>query len=296
MWGFRIDGRESANEDEQWAMANIRCVDGAYFEAMQIPLRRGRLFDERDHADGPRVALISESVAARYWPDEDPLGARVRFGDEPRTIVGVVQDTRHDLRDAASRKVYLPHDQFADDRNWKMTQVVRTESDRADLIPLIREELSRLDANLIVYNSRPLDDIVAVGISHNRFAMTMMGIFAGIALLLAAVGVYGVLSYFVSQRTHEIGIRMALGAQRYQVRGMVVRQGLKLALIGIFGGLAVSFAVSRWLSSLVFEISVVDPWTYAGVALGLLGVAWFAGFVPARRAVRVEPLSALRYE
>jgi putative ABC transport system permease protein len=297
MWGFQIDGRESVNEDEEWPMANIRCVDGNYFEAMQIPLRRGRLFDERDHAGGPLVVLISESVAARYWADDDdPLGDRILFGEEPRTIVGIVQDTRHDLRDAASRKVYVPHDQFTDNRNWNLTQVVRTESNRADLIPLIREQLSQLDANLILYKPRPLDDIVAAGIAHNRFAMTMMVIFAGMALLLAAVGVYGVLSYFVSQRTHEIGIRMALGAQRYQVRAMVVRQGLKLALIGISGGLAVSFAASRWLSSLVFEISVVDPWTYAGVSLGLLGLAWLAGFVPARRAVRIDPLRALRYE
>jgi predicted permease len=296
MWGVRIDGRDSANENEQVAMANIRCVDGAYFEAMQIPLRRGRLFDERDHAGAPRVVLISESVAARYWQDEDPLGARVILGDEPRTIVGIVQDTRHDLRDAASRKIYLPHHQFADNRNWQMTQVVRAEPGRTDLIALIRDQLSQLDADLILYDPRPLRDIVATGISHNRFAMTMMAIFAGMALLLAAVGVYGVLSYFVNQRTHEIGIRMALGAQRYQVRGMVVRQGLRLAVIGIAGGLAVSFAASRWLSSLVFEVSVIDPWTYTGVALGILGLAWFAGFVPARRAVRVDPLSALRYE
>jgi predicted permease len=297
MWGFRIDGRESANEEERWAMANIRCVDGAYFEAMQIPLRRGRLIDERDHAEGPRVALISESVATRYWEeDEDPLGARILLGDELRTIVGIVKDTRHDLQDTASRKVYLPHDQFADNRNWKMTQVVRAEPGRTDLITLIREELSQLDADLILYDPRPLTDIVATGISHNRFAMTMMSIFAGMALLLAAVGVYGVLSYFVNQRTHEIGIRMALGAQRHQVRGMVVRQGLKLAAIGIVGGLAVSFAASRWLTSLVFEVSIIDPWTYVGVSIGILGLVWFAGFIPARRAVRVDPLSALRYE
>jgi putative ABC transport system permease protein len=296
MWGLRIAGRESANEDEQWTMANIRCVDGAYFEAMQIPLRRGRIFDERDHEKAPRVAIISESVASRYWANEDPLGAAIILDDQPRTIVGIVQDTRHDLRDAASRKIYIPHDQFADNRNWQMTQVVRAESRRTDLIALIREELSQLDADLILYDPRPLTDIVRTGVSRNRFAMTMMGIFAAMALLLSAVGVYGVLSYFVNQRTHEIGIRMALGAQRHQVRGMVVRQGLKLTLIGIVGGLAVSFAASRWLTSLVFDVSVIDPWTYTGVAVGILGLAWFAGFIPARRAVRVDPLLALRHE
>jgi predicted permease len=296
VWGFRIDGREPIDGEVQWDLTNVRCVEGDYFEAMQIPLRRGRLFDERDHADGPRVAIISESIAARQWPSEDPLGDRISFGGELWTVIGVVQDTRHDLRDAGSRKVYVSHDQFADNRNWNLTQVVRTESDRTDFIPLIRAELSQLDPNLILYQPRPLDEFVAAGISHNHFAMTMMAIFAGMALLLSAVGVYGILSYFVSQRTHEIGIRMALGAQTHQVRAMVIRQELKLALIGISGGLAVSFAVSRWLTSLVFEISVVDPWTYASVALGLLGVAWLAGFVPARRAVRVDPLSALRYE
>jgi putative ABC transport system permease protein len=296
IWGFRIDGRPEPGRGEPWPLANIRCVDGHYFEGMQISLIRGRLFDERDHAESPQVALISESVAEKYWPGEDALGGGVIIDDRVRTIVGIVRDTRHDIRDRASRKVYIPHRQFADNRNWAMTQVVRTEGQRADLIPLIRSELSRIDPDLIVHKVRPMNEVVAFGISQQRFAVMLMSTFAGVALLLAAVGVYGVLSFLVQQRTQEIGIRMALGAKRQQVRGLVANQGLRLALVGMTSGLAITLAMARWLSSLLYEVSVTDPAIYTGASVLILVVAWLAGYVPARRAARVEPLQALRYE
>ena len=296
IWGFLIDGRPRPGRGEPWPLANIRCVDGSYFKGMQIPLIRGRLLDERDHADSLQVALISQSVADKYWPGEDALGGGIITDDRVRTIVGIVNDTRHDIRDRASRKIYLPHRQFADNRNWAMTQVVRTEGQRADLVPLIRDELSRIDPDLIVHNVRPLNEVVAFGISQQRFAVLLMGAFAGAALLLAAIGVYGVLSFLVQQRKQEIGVRMALGAQRQQVRGLVANQGLRLASIGLALGLAASLAMARWLSSLLFEVSVTDPAIYAGTSLLLVTVAWLAGYVPARRAARVEPLQALRYE
>ena len=296
IWGFNIDGRPRPGKGKPWPLANIRCVDGRYFEAMQIPLIRGRLFDERDHAESRQVALISESVAEKYWPGEDALGGGIRIDDRVRTIVGIVRDTRHDIHDRASRKVYLPHRQFADNRNWAMTQVVRTEGQRADLVPLIRDELSRIDPDLIVHKVRPMNEVVAFGISQQRFAVLLMGTFAGVALLLAAVGVYGVLSFLVQQRTQEIGIRMALGAKRQQVRGLVANQGLRLALVGMASGLAITFAMARWLSSLLYEVSVTDPAIYMGASLLIITVAWLAGYVPARRAARVEPIRALRYE
>jgi putative ABC transport system permease protein len=177
-----------------------------------------------------------------------------------------------------------------------MTQVVRIEGPRADLVPVIRDELARIDSDLIIHNARPLNEVVAFGVSQQRFAFLLMGAFAGVALLLAAVGVYGVLSFLVQQRTQEIGIRMALGAERRQVRGLVANQGLRLALVGMAAGLLASLATARWLSSLLFEVSVTDPEIYAGTSLLLVTVAWLAGYVPARRAARIEPLQALRYE
>jgi putative ABC transport system permease protein len=296
IWTFGIDGRPEPGRGEPWPMANIRCVDGDYFRAMEIPLLRGRLFDERDHAESRPVALISESVANRYWPGADPLGEGIRSDGRVRTIVGIVRDTRHDLRERASRKVYFPHGQFAGNRNWAMTQVVRTEKRRAGLLPLIRDELSRIDSDLIVHNARSMNEVIAYGVSQQRFAVTLMGAFAGVALLLAAVGVYGVLSYLVHQRTQEFGIRMALGADRRHVRGLVANQGLRLALVGMASGWAISLTMARWLSPLLFEVSVVDPAIYSGASLVIITVALFAGDVPARRAAHVEPLQALRCE
>jgi ABC-type antimicrobial peptide transport system permease subunit len=177
-----------------------------------------------------------------------------------------------------------------------MTQVVRTEKRRAGLLPLIRDELSRIDSDLIVHNARSMNEVIAYGVSQQRFAVTLMGAFAGVALLLAAVGVYGVLSYLVHQRTQEFGIRMALGADRRHVRGLVANQGLRLALVGMASGWAISLTMARWLSPLLFEVSVVDPAIYSGASLVIITVALFAGDVPARRAAHVEPLQALRCE
>ncbi len=289
-WGFGIASRPK-NEPGENPSAQFRCVDGHYFQAMGIQLKRGRLLTESDREDSVGVAVINEAAARRYWPDRDPLGDRINGN---RTIVGIVSDVRYEYLSEPAPMVYFPHQQAASDRNWSMTEVVRAESPRAELFDLVRGELAAIDPGLAIYQARPMTELIDEGVSRHRFAAFLMGAFAAVGLLLAAVGIYGVLSFMVTRRTHEIGVRMAVGASGGRIQAMVVAQALTTACAGVTAGLAVAVVSTGWLSSMVHGVSATDPRVYGGAAIFLLITALAVAWLPARRASRLDPLSALR--
>lgn len=294
---FALEGQPLAAPGMSSNNANQRVVSPDYFQTMSIPLRKGRFFTERDTADSPKVVIISESFAARFFAGQDPLGQRITmdFG-EPWTaeIVGVVGNIHHNsLAAPVYREMYTPAAQQAPGM-WNL--VVRGAVDPTRLTAAIKSEVRASDKNLPIYNVRPMEERVAESAAQPRLRTTLLGIFAGLAVLLAAVGIYGVISYSVTQRTHELGIRKALGAQSGDVLRLVVRQGMALALIGVAIGLTASFGLARLIQGLLFNISPMDPWTFVSIPLLLAMVALSATLIPAWRATRVDPMVALRYE
>jgi putative ABC transport system permease protein len=279
--------------------AIYRIVSESYFETAGIPLWQGRLFDVHDLPDSPPVALINREMARRHWPGEDPLGKRVKWGesrsDSPwMTVVGTVGDVCEDGLDKPPQPtVYMPLKQ---DPLSVFFLAIRTESDPASVMPAVRRALKEVHPKIPVYRLRRLDDIVLDSTWQLRYSMLLLGGLAAISLLLAVIGVYGVLSYAVTDRTQEIGVRMALGATRPVVMRLVVRRGLRLVAMGVSIGLAAACALTRFLSALLFGISPLDPLTFALVALVLIASGVLACYVPALRASRVEPMTALRYE
>jgi putative ABC transport system permease protein len=274
-------------------------VSSSYLRTMRIPLLRGRVFTEKDDAHAPGVALINQTLAQRLWPGENPIGKRIRMGGGPdawRTIVGIVGDVRHyGLALEPSMQAYVPHPQMlgqSSAHSW----LIRARSDPANLAAAVRDAVWAVDPDQPAYGVLTLEQMAAASVAQERFTMVLLGIFATVALVLAAIGIYGVISYSVSQRTHEIGIRMALGAQPRDIFKLVVGQGMALTLAGVGVGLAGAFALTRFLESLLFGVSATDPVTFAGVALLLAAVALLACYIPARRAARVDPLVVLRYE
>jgi predicted permease len=279
----------------QRPQASTNQVSGDYFRAMGIPLRAGRFFNGRDVKGAPAVVIIDETLARKQFPGEDPLGKHLRVGDASREIVGVVGATRrYNLGEKPMPRTYLPYQQ----ENWRsMTLVVRAQSgDPLALAPAVRRELAAIDGEQPIHSFRPLEESVAGWVTPQRFATTLLAGFAALAALLAAVGLYGVMSYTVTQRTHEIGIRVALGAQGPDVLRLVVGRGMLLTLAGVGIGLAASLALTRLLRSLLFGVSETDPLTFASVTLLMTAVALLACLVPARRATKVDPMVALRYE
>jgi putative ABC transport system permease protein len=279
---------------------NVRAATPGAFPALGIPLRRGRLFDERDNESGMPVLLVNETMAAQVWPHEDPLGKRISFDDtkDPKarwyTVVGVVGDVRHQaLAEEAGSEAYWP--QFQDPIS-SATLVVRGTGDPGRLTGPIREAVRALDPDLPLDKVATLSDVVSASLAQSRFKAVLLALFAGLALVLALVGVYGVVSYSVTQRTHELGIRMALGARRDQVLGLVVRQGMTQVLIGLALGLVLAWFASRFLAGQIYGLSATDPLTFVAVPLGLAAVALVANYLPARRATRVDPLVALRQD
>ena len=261
-----------------------------------MPLLRGREFTEADSADAPPVVIINETFARRFFPGEDPLGKRVRRGsaDPWMTIVGMVKDVRHKGLDLDARpEMYIPYPQLPE---ATMTLVLRTESEPGRLVSAVRKEVSALDQDLPVGGIRQVAEVVADSLATRRLAMLLFGSFALVALVLSAVGISGVMAYSVTRRTHEIGVRMALGAQPGDVLRLVVGQGSKLLFTGVAIGLVAAVALTRVMTSLLFGVTSTDPMTFAGVTVLLATVALLACYIPARRSTKVDPMAALRYE
>ncbi len=292
-WGF---GYLDDAGDRQWFGAMIRVVEGDYFDALGIPLLNGRSFTRTDRRNTEQVGIISESLARAAFGDGDPIGQIFRTGGRNFTIIGVVGDVAYEANGTGFQKIFLSHGQFADDRNWGLTYTVKTATAPALLFGTARAELTALDPALVLYHPRSMDSVLGRHHARDQFTLLLMVVFACVALCLAAVGVYGVLSYTVSQRTHEIGVRMALGARPAQVRGIVMVRGAIVAGVGMLIGLAGAFALSRLLESIVFGVSTKDPMVFLSVAIVLAFVVLAAGYIPARRATKVDPLEALRSE
>ncbi|HKV29316.1 MAG TPA: ABC transporter permease [Candidatus Acidoferrales bacterium] len=298
---FVIDGRPPVPVGDEPEIQSLS-VMGDYFRVMQIPIRAGRDFTDMDRKGQPLVAIINEAAARQFFPRENPLGARVDWArrEGPHqwtTIVGVAADVKHSgLNQPTDPAVYEPFPQSDEEwRRW-MSLAIRTRGASAGLVEEVKKQVWSLDSQIPVSKVQSMDDLLAVSLAEQRFNMILLGAFAGLALVLAAVGIYGVMAYTVSQRTHEIGIRMALGAQQSDVMQQVMKQGTTLALAGIVIGLLGATAVTRLMASLLFDVKPTDPLTFASVAIVLAIVALAACYVPARRAMRVDPMTALRYE
>ena len=292
---FAIEGQPPSEPDRQ-PVAWYSSITPGYFRALGIRLLKGRELTERDSADGPKVVIISETMARRYFPDSEALGKRLMFGGgkDLREIVGVVSDVKYFGLSVDSRpSMYFPH---AQNPARGMSVVVRTKGDPLTLAAAIRGEVSTLDRDLAVSNVMSMEELVGVSLAAPRFTLLLLGAFAAVAMLLAAIGVYGVVSYSVTQRSHEIGVRMALGARVSDVLKLVVGQGMKLVLGGVGLGLIAAYAMTRAMESLLFGVSATDVTTFASTALLLAGVALGACLVPARRATKVDPMESLRYE
>jgi putative ABC transport system permease protein len=294
--GFYVAGRPVPRPSESPA-TGVSIVTPGYFGTMAIPLIKGRVFDARDRDGAPQVVIVSQSLARLHFQDTDPIGQRlfVQWGREtPYEIVGVVGDVKHDALDKESRPtVYFPE---AQEPQTLATLVIRTGRDPMQLAPVVQQVIHAYDKDQAIADVQPLDAFLTKSVARPRFQSVLLTSFAGLALLLAVIGIFGVMSYSVAQRTHEIGIRVALGASRDQVLRLVVGQGLLLALIGIAAGLAGAFALTRYLKTLLFDVAPTDPLTFIAVPLVLAAVALAASYLPARRATAVDPMQALRYE
>ncbi len=293
---FTIEGRTPAKDLPQIAYFNL--VSTEYFQALGIPLRAGRFFTNSDSTGSPRVIVINETLRRRFFPGEDPVGKRMNLSLlEPvwTQIVGVVGDVKYNgLADDVQPAIYQPTEQAP---SWGLALILKTDgADPLSLTTAARNEISRLDPTLPVTKVSTMEQRVATAMAPSRFRTTLIALFATIALILACVGIYGVISYSVSQRTHELGIRIALGAQRRNVLKLVLGQGALLAVIGVILGLGGAFALTRLMAGLLFGVTPTDAAIFTFVPLGLTAIALLASYLPARRATKVDPLVALRYE
>jgi putative ABC transport system permease protein len=302
--GVMIEGQETTDPKDAVVAVNLFAEPG-YFRTMNMQLVQGRFLSEQDTKDAPLAVIVDEMFVSRFFPNADPIGKRLRIGGDRaplRNIVGVFKHVKHYGPDEEARvEIYTPYNQVAQENfaaaNRGLWLAVKTNTtDPTSLTAAIRNEVQQIDKDQPISNVRTMEDIVADTIAPQKFATWLLGLFAAVAMLLAAIGIYGVMAYSVTQRTHEIGIRMALGAGQKDVLRMVVGQGMKLALIGVALGLVGAFAATRLMSSLLFGVSATDPLTYSGVAVLLAAVALLACLIPARKATKVDPMIALRYE
>jgi putative ABC transport system permease protein len=296
MYGVHVEDKSLPNPEED-PSADRYSITPGYLRAMRIPLLRGREFDERDVATSSMVAVVNESMARQFWPGEDPIGKRFRMGDTKgpwRTVIGVVGDVLHKGLDAPHTiQVYLPNTQFTDSM---VILAVRTSNDPSSIAAAVRAEISALDPQVPISEVATMDDVVSASVANQRFGAFLFFLFGAVALVLTAVGIYGVISYGVAQRTHEIGIRLALGAGRREVLRLIVGETMRPALLGAALGLCAAFALTRLLTRLLYNVKPTDPPVFVAVLLLLIAVAWIASYIPARRATRVDPMIALRYE
>jgi len=293
--GISIEGNQPS-EGQDLIQSDARVAGVGYFETMGIPLISGRFFDQHDTEDSLPVIVIDEHMARNYWPNANPLGGRIRFGtDNPwMTVVGVVGNVKqYDLENESRVTMYLPAAQAG---GGTMYLVARTSVAPLSLATTISSSVHSMDSNIPIFDVKTMEQRLSESLARRRFAMLALGVFAGFALLLAVIGIYGVISYSVAQRTNELGIRLALGASRVDVLRLVLSAGFKLALIGIGVGLVLSFAVTRFLSSLLFGVRATDLLTFGALSVLMIVVSLLACYLPARRATKVDPLVALRYE
>ena len=290
--GFRIEGRPPVPQGQE-PMADYRMVTPGYFSTVGIALRRGRLFDQHDDLDAKWVALVNEAMVRKHFAHENPLGQHLVMG-KPTEIVGVVADAKlYGLDASVEPAVYVPHMQHPGE---SMGVVVRTEGDPAAMAPAVRREVLKLDPEQPISDVRTMEKVLSDSLMLRRVSMLLIAVFASLALTLATVGIYGLTAYSVSRRTHEIGLRVALGASQPQILRLVVGRGLVTSLVGAGIGVATAFALTRFLAGMLYGVSATDPLVFAGVPLLLIAVSALASYVPARKATRIDPLIALRYE
>jgi putative ABC transport system permease protein len=293
---FTITGRPE--ESQRNPTADIAVVDMNYFGTMEVPLMSGRNFTEFDTNKTQTVAVIDQTLARRYWPGQDPLGQQFKFafgaGQNGVTIVGVVGDVKSDGFDAPSvPHIYVAMGQFAP---VNAVVFLRSRGDVEHLGEAVRQIVESVDANVPVHSISSMDRIIARSVADRRFALELLGVFAGVALLLAAIGIYGVMAYSISQRSHELGIRVALGAQRRDILRLALGEGMRIVVIGLACGLAGAAILTRFFQSMLFNVAPADPVTFVSVSAMLAVVALLACYIPAQRATRVDPLVALREE
>jgi predicted permease len=305
---FWLEGQPKPANESEMSQSLFYLTGPDYLKAMGIPLHRGRYFTADDNEHSGLVMAIDESFARQFFPNEDPIGKHIHInilGTEPE-IVGIVGHVKHwgldtdgDAKHPIVAQAYMPFMQIPD-KFWTgppQTEVVlRTKGSPAALMPAIRQAVEKLNGENVIYETKPLEQIVAESLAARRFSMILLSVFAALALLLSSIGIYGVISYVVGQRTHEIGIRMALGAQRSDVLRLMLGEGMRMALIGVAIGVALALGLTHILVKMLFGVSATDPVTFASVAIVLSAVALAACYIPARRAMRVDPIVALRYE
>jgi len=296
---FEIEGRPMAPKDHP--SAEFFTTGVGYFRTMGIPIIKGRDFDDRDKHGSTPVVIVSETFARQIFPNEDPIGKRIRPGistieDKPplREIVGIVGDVRNqNLSTESKQAYYVPQTQVPFNQ---LVAVVKTNGEPHSMISAVTKDVGAMDADVPLFGVKSMDEYLSASVAAPRFNTTLLSIFAGVALVLTIVGLYGVMSYSVVQRTNEIGIRLALGAQSRDVLLMIIKQGSKLIIVGLVIGLAGAFAATRVIASLLFGVTTKDPFTFVAAAVLLAIVALLACYVPAWRATKVDPLEALRYE
>ena len=290
---FTVEGRPPVMPGQEFD-ADFRRVNANYFNALRIPLMRGRSFTEQEVKQDAHVTVVSQQLVDAVFPKEDPLGKRLvtAIGNQTFEIIGVVGDIRHRSLDSGP----FPAMYFPTRESNRMNIVIRTQNDPLSIVGAVRQEVQALDRDQPIAAVKRMSDWVDSSVAEQRYRTTLLGAFAALAMILAATGIYGVMSYTVAQRTHEIGVRMALGARRTDVLKLVVRQGMLLTVIGVIVGLAGAFAITRVMASMLFGITAKDPFTFAAVSALLIAVAFVACFIPALRATKVSPLIALRYE
>jgi len=293
---FTIDGRPPATPGER-LVATTGAVNSNYFQSIGIPLLKGRPFNEQDQEKSPPVIIINDTIARRYWPGDDPIGRHLTLpslGGISREVVGVVGDIKHSgLETESGAQIYLPYQQ----QPWNfMSLVVRAQSNPSRMARVVLHEITALDANQSAYDVKTMQQVVNESVSQPRLYTLLLGVFAAVAMVLAAVGIYGVINYSVTQRIHEIGIRLALGAQARDIFRMIVGQGMLLSVIGVVIGLVAAFLVTRVMESLLFGVSARDLTTFLCIPVVLVAIAFLSIYVPARRAMKVDPMLALRQE